>query len=70
MENEIFEATYIYYICNSKAIKISPNQHAELLGFLYTEDYLEIKKAHKHSVKLHKLVKFHYQAAFAPQVIQ
>ena len=29
---------------NSKAIKISPNQHAGLLRFLFTEHSLKIKK--------------------------
>ena len=28
----------------SKAIKIGPNQHADLLRFLFTEDSLKIKK--------------------------
>ena len=28
----------------SKVIKISPNQHADLLRFLFTEDSLKIKK--------------------------
>ena len=45
MENEIFEASYLYYICNSKAVKICPNQYADLLRFLYTEDSLKIKKS-------------------------
>ena len=31
-------------MCNSKAIKISPNQHAGLLTFLFTEDSLKITK--------------------------
>ena len=31
-------------MCNSKAIKISPNQHAGLLRFFFTEDSLNIKK--------------------------
>ena len=30
------------YICNSKAIKTSPNQHDDLLRFLFTEDSLKI----------------------------
>ena len=33
----------LYYICNSKTIKICPNQHADLLRFLFTEDSLKIK---------------------------
>ena len=37
LENEI-------QICNSKAIKISPNQHAGLLRFLFTEGSLKITK--------------------------
>ena len=31
-------------MCNSKAIEISPNQHAGLLRFLFTENSLKIKK--------------------------
>ena len=38
-----FEAIYLYYIFNSKAIKISPDQHAGLLRFPFTEDSLKIK---------------------------
>ena len=34
-------------MCNSKAIKICPNQHADLLGILFTEDSLKIKKGLK-----------------------
>ena len=44
VENEIFEASYLYHIFNSKAIKICPNQHVHLLRFLFTEDSLNIKK--------------------------
>ena len=46
MENEVFEAIYLYYIIkfNIIAIKISPDQHAGLLRFLFTEDSLKIKK--------------------------
>ena len=44
LEYEIFEAIYLYYICNSKAIKVSPNQHAGFLRLLFTEDSLNIKK--------------------------
>ena len=33
-----------YWICNSKAIGICPNQHADLLRFLFTENSLKIKK--------------------------
>ena len=31
-------------MCISKTIKIYPNQHADLLRFLFTEDFLKIKK--------------------------
>ena len=44
LESQIFETIYLYYIFNSKTSKISPNQHAGLLRFLFTEDYLKIKK--------------------------
>ena len=79
------QSTYIR-LCNSKAIEISPNQHADLLRFLFTEDSLNNKKGPRTSfqttfskkfydkksylVMLHKLTKFHYQAVFASQVIQ
>ena len=43
-ENEIFEGIYLYQVYNSKAIKISPNQHAGLLRILFTEDSLKIEK--------------------------
>ena len=36
LENETFEVSYLYQICNSKAIEISPNQHADLLRLLFT----------------------------------
>ena len=45
LENEIFEATCLYYICNSKNIKICQNHHAHLLRFLFTGDSLKIKRA-------------------------
>ena len=73
-------------MCNSKAIKISPNQHAGLLRFLFTEDSLKFTKGPGTSfqatfftevvdkkfyfVMLHKLAKFHYQTVFTSQVIQ
>ena len=43
----MFEANFLYYICNSKAIEICPNLHADLLRFLFTEDSLKIKKGLK-----------------------
>ena len=72
-------------MCNSKAIKISPNQYAGLLRFLFTEDSLKIKEPGTsfqptffiefvdiklYFVMLHKLAKFHYQAVLLSQVIQ
>ena len=45
LENEIFEAIYYYQICNSKTIKISPNQYAGLLKFFFTEDPLKVQKS-------------------------
>ena len=71
MENKIFEESYLYlyYICNSKTIKICPNQHADLLRFLFTEDSLKIEKGvelvlHFFDKKFsfiiwHNLAKFH-----------
>ena len=44
LENEFFEAIYLYLICNSKAIEISSNHHAGLPRFLFTEDSLKIRK--------------------------
>ena len=72
-------------MCNSKAIEIYPNQHADLLRFLFTKDYLKIKKGLElvsrlhfsgnfffffFFIILHKLTKFHYQTVFTSQVIQ
>ena len=31
-------------MCNSKAIEICPNQHADLLRMLFVEDFWKIKK--------------------------
>ena len=42
--NDIFGGSYLHVICNSKAIKICPNQHAELLKFLFTDNSLKIEK--------------------------
>ena len=44
LENEIFEASYLYQIDISKTIKICPNHHTDFLRFLFTEDCLKIKK--------------------------
>ena len=44
LENEIFETSYLCYICISKAIKICPNQHMDLLISHFTEDSLKIEK--------------------------
>ena len=85
LENEIFEASFLYWICNNIALKICPNQHADLLRILFTEDSLKIKKGLElvsrpyfswnffkkfYFVILHKLAKFHYQAVVTFQVIQ
>ena len=43
LENEIFEAIYLYRVCNSKVIEISPNEHSGILRFLFI-DSLKIKK--------------------------
>ena len=85
MENEIFEASYLYQICNSKAIEIYRNQHADLLRYLFAEDSLKIKE---HGISfqatffteffdkkiyflvLHKLATFNYQTVFTSDVIQ
>ena len=39
-----FWSNLIILVCNSKAIEISSNQHTDLLRFLFTKDYLKIKK--------------------------
>ena len=82
LENEIFEGSSLYYICNSISIKIYPNQDPDLHRIFCAEDSLKIKKGlqalffqefldkKNYFVILHKLTKFHYQAAFASQVIQ
>ena len=62
-------------MCNSKAIKICPNQHADLFGILFTKDSLKIKKglelvSRPHFIILHKLAIFHYQTVLTSQVIQ
>ena len=38
------QATYIRYICNSKSIKICPNQHAKFHRIFFTKVSLKIKK--------------------------
>ena len=43
LENEIFETSYLCYICISKAIKICSNQHIDLLISHFSEDSLKIK---------------------------
>ena len=68
------------YINKSKTIEICPNQHADLLRFLFAECSLKIKKGFGRSsqvtylieffdikcffVILHKVAKFHYQTVF------
>ena len=41
---KFFEVSCLYYICMNKGIKRCPNQHAELLKFLFREYSLIIKK--------------------------
>ena len=83
---KISEASYLYQIYNSKAITICPNQHSDLLRFLFTDYSLKIKKAWNqllghifHTIFfyqkfyvliLHKLAKFHCQTVFTSQLIQ
>ena len=45
------QATYIRYVIGK--LKICPNHHADLLGFLFTEDYLKIKKGLEVVFRLH-----------------
>ena len=40
----IFKASSLHEICNSRAIKIYPNQLADLVRFLFTEVSLKINK--------------------------
>ena len=80
MENEIFEAIYLYKICNSKTVKISPNKHAGLPDSFENEKVsgtsfqatLSIEFSDKKSYLLtfHKQAKFQYQAVFASQIIR
>ena len=72
-------------MCNSKVMEFCPNQHADLLTILFTEDSWKIRKglelvsrphfAYTFLIKknyfliLHKLAKFHYQTVFTSQVI-
>ena len=44
LENDIFETSCLYWICISKAIKMCPNHHIDLVRFHFTEDSLNIKK--------------------------
>ena len=44
MENDFFEISWFYWICNSKNIKLSQNQRADFLRFLTTKDPLKIKE--------------------------
>ena len=83
LENEIFEESYFFQICNSRTITIYPNQHAYFLRFLFTENSLKIAKSPElvsrsnfsyifykifSLVILHKLAKFRYQTVFTSQV--
>ena len=78
MENQIFEAIYLYYIFNSKATKISPNQHAGLqipFDRAFFENFkatffIEFFDKSFYFVMLHELAKFHHQTVFFCQVIQ
>ena len=42
--NDIFEASYLHWICNGKTLKICLNQLADLLRFLFSKDSLKIEK--------------------------
>ena len=44
LENETFKVSYLYWICNGKAFEICPNQHADPLRIVFTEDSLKIEK--------------------------
>ena len=85
MTKEIFEASYLYLIYNTKSIKNYPNQQADLHRIFLTEVSLKIKKGlelvsrphfsnnfliKNYFVILHKLARFLYQTAFISQVIQ
>ena len=39
-----FLSELLFYIFNIKTIKICPNQHVDLLRFLFTEDFLKLKR--------------------------
>ena len=67
LENEIFKASYLYYICNSKSIRTCPNQHTALytaLKLRFTEDSVKIIKR----LELVSRLQFHYQTVFASRI--
>ena len=77
MENEFFEGIHLYDICNSKGVKISPNQHDGLHQHPFYIGFFENYKGPGTSfqatiftqffdkkiyfVILRKLNKFHFQ---------
>ena len=85
MEDEIFEAIYLYQICNSKAIElvqISMLTSSDSFYRGFFENYkgpgtsfqatifIEFFDKKFYFVILHELAKFHYQTVFTSQVIQ
>ena len=44
LENGIFEASCSYWTCNIKAIAICPNQQADPLTIVFSDDSFKIKK--------------------------
>ena len=78
LENKIYEVSYLYQICKSKTIKVCPNQHADLLRFLFTYDSSRIEKgvelvsrlqfSNKFLMKLFSYVKLHKLAKFITRV--
>ena len=80
LENDIFEAIYLYETCSSKAIEIRPNQHARLLSFFLQRFFssrtwyqfpgpifqMFFDKNIYFAMLLHKLAKFHYHAVYFP----
>ena len=79
-ENKSFQTSYLWKICTSKTIKIWPNQHADLLRLLFTENSSKIKIDPEDQFQgtsfigffneqfcfliLNKRAKFHYQTEF------
>ena len=63
-------------MCISKTVKICSNQHTDILGFIFTgffenlKSFIYIFDKRFSFAMLHELAKFNYQSVFTSQVIQ